>query len=137
MKLLVTALSLGLLCVFASPASARKKKPVFKVDSLTIELKQKYKKKKYLQARLKRVIKKKLKKMKRCFVYVVKKNPKYDGYFWVSVTFSKKGRVTAKTITTTVKNDIASKCMEIMIDAWRLPRGAVGRAKAQVHITAR
>ena len=54
----------------------------------------------------------------------------------VAVTFSKRGKVTEKTITTTVKNNVAAKCMEIMIEAWRLPRGGVGKAKAQVHIVA-
>ena len=132
MKILVAALCFGLVGIAPSLASA-KKRTTFKVDSLTIELKRRYKNA-YRRARLKRSITAKLKKMKRCFVYVVKKNPKYDGYFWVAVTFSKKGRVTDKTITTTVKNNIASECMKIMIDAWRLPRGGVGKAKAQVHI---
>jgi len=135
MKLLVATLSLALVGVAPAEAFARKR-TVFKVDSLTIELKRRYRNA-YRRARLKRSITAKLKKMKRCFVYVVKKNPKYDGYFWVAVTFSKKGRVTEKTITTTVKNNIASKCMEIMIEAWRLPRGGVGKAKAQVHIVAK
>jgi hypothetical protein len=122
--------------VGAAPTVAfARKKPAFKVDSLTVELKRKYDSA-ARRARLKRSIKAKLVKMKRCFVYVVKKHPNYDGYFWVSATFSRKGKVTAKTITTTVKNDIAANCMGIMIDAWRLPRGAVGRAKAQVHIVA-
>ncbi len=132
MKILVAALCFGLVGITPSLASA-KKRATFKVDSLTIELKRRYKNA-YRSARLKRSITAKLKKMKRCFVYVVKKNPKYDGYFWVAFTFSKKGRVTDKTITTTVKNNIASECMKIMIDAWRLPRGGVGKAKAQVHI---
>ncbi len=132
MRLLVAALCFGFIGIAPSVADA-KKKAVFKVDSLSIELKARYRNA-YRRARLKRAITAKLKKMKRCFVYVIKKNPKYDGYFWVAVTFSKKGKVTEKTITTTVKNNIASKCMEIMIDAWRLPRGGVGKAKAQVHI---
>lgn len=132
MRLLVAAICFGLVGVTPSVASA-KKTPTFTVDSLTVELKRRYKNA-YRNARIKRSISGKLKKMKRCFVYVVKKNPKYDGYFWVAVTFNKKGKVTDKTITTTVKNNIASQCMEIMIDAWRLPRGGVGRAKAQVHI---
>jgi hypothetical protein len=132
MKILVAALCFGLIGIAPNLASA-KKRTTFKVDSLTIELKRRYKNA-YRRARLKRSITAKLKKMRRCFVYVVKKNPKYDGYFWVAVTFSKKGRVTDKTITTTVKNNIASECMKIMIDAWRLPRGGVGKAKAQVHI---
>ncbi len=132
MRLLVAALCFGLLGMAPTVAFA-KKKPTFEVDSLTVELKKRYKNA-YRRARMKRSIAAKLKKMKRCFVYVVKKNPKYDGYFWVAVTFNKKGRVTDKTITTTVRNDIASKCMEIMIEAWKLPRGGVGKAKAQVHI---
>jgi len=136
MKLILATLCLGLLCAAPTVANARKKKPTFTVDSLTIELKRKYDNR-YRRAALKRSISAKLKKMKRCFVYVIKKNPKYDGYFWVAVTFSKRGKVTEKTITTTVKNNIAAKCMEIMIDAWRLPRGAVGKAKAQVHIVAK
>jgi len=135
MRLLVAAFCFTLVGIAPTVASA-KKKPVFKVDSLTIELKKRYRNR-YRSARLKRSIAAELKKMKRCFVYVIKKNPSYDGYFWVAVTFSKKGKVTDKTITTTVKNNIASKCMEIMIEAWKLPRGGVGKAKAQVHIFAR
>lgn len=135
MRILVAALCFGLMGIAPSVAVA-KKRTVFAVDSLTVDLKRGYKNK-YRRARLKSSIKSKLKKMRRCFVYVVKKNPNYDGYFWVAVTFSKKGKVTEKTITTTVKNNIASKCMEIMIDAWRLPRGGVGKAKAQVHIFAK
>lgn len=135
MRILVAALCFGLVGIAPTTAFA-KKRTVFKIDSLSVELKRQYRNA-HRRARLKRSIATKLKKMKRCFVYVVKKNPKYDGYFWFAVTFSKKGRVTDKTITTTVKNNIASKCMEIMIDAWRLPRGGVGKAKAQVHIIAK
>lgn len=133
MKLILAALCFGLLCTAPTVAKARKKKPVFNVDSLAIELKGRYDNR-YRRASLKRSITGKLLKMKRCFVYVIKKNPNYNGYFWVAVTFSKRGKVTEKTITTTVKNDIAAKCMEIMIEAWQLPRGGVGKAKAQVHI---
>lgn len=135
MRILVAALCFGLMAIAPSVAVA-KKRAVFKVDSLTVDLKRGYKNR-YRRARLKSSITAKLKKMRRCFVYVIKKNPNYDGYFWVAVTFSRKGKVTEKTITTTVKNNIAAKCMEIMIDAWRLPRGGVGKAKAQVHIFAR
>ncbi len=135
MRLLFSTMAIGILCVAPAGALA-KKRPVFKVDSLTVELKRQYRSS-YRRARLKRSIAAKLKKMKRCFVHVVKVNPDYDGYFWVAVIFSKRGKVTEKTITTTVKNNIASKCMEIMIDMWRLPRGGVGKAKAQVHIYTR
>lgn len=132
MRLLVAALCFGLIGITPTQASA-KKRTAFEVESITVELKRRYDSASR-RGRLKRAISSRLKKMKRCFVYVVKKNPAYDGYFWVAVTFSKKGRVTDKTITTTVKNNIASECMKIMIDAWKLPRGGVGKAKAQVHI---
>ena len=114
---------------------ARAKCPVFKVDSLKIDLRTRYNSS-YNRARIKRSVRQKLLKMKRCFVSVVRTNPKYDGFLWVATTFDKRGKVTEKTITTTVKNAVAKQCIEWMINFWKLPRGMVGRANAQVHIYA-
>jgi hypothetical protein len=133
----LTALLAGL-TILLSPTvgMTRTKRARFRIDSLKIKLKPKYRSA-YRRARYKRSIRYKIRKMKRCFKAVVKKNPEYDGFLWLAVTFNKRGKVTRKTLTTTVKNAVAMKCMEWMVDFWKLPRGAVGKANAQVRIYAR
>ena len=135
MKLTVAALFLGLFCLPAL-AGARTKKPVFKIDTLKVDLRPKYDSA-LNRGRISRNVKGKLLKMKRCFVAVVRKDPKYNGFLWLSATFDSNGKITQKSITTTVKNAVAMKCMEWMVDFWKLPRGIVGRVNAQVRITAR
>ncbi len=126
------------LAIFLTPAvgQTRTKRARFRIDSLKVKLKAKYRSG-YRRGQLKRSIRYKIGKMKRCFKSVVKKNPDYDGFLWLAVTFNKRGKVTQKTLTTTVKNAVAMKCMEWMVDFWKLPRGAVGKANAQVRIYAR
>ena len=120
----------------ASHSVARTPRPVFRVDSLNVSLRAKYRSA-YRAAALKRSIRAKILKMKRCFIAVVKKHPKYSGFLWLAVTFNRRGKVTQKTITTTVKNPVAAKCMEWMVNFWKLPRGAVGKANAQIRISTR
>lgn len=112
------------------------KKPQFRVDSLQVELPGKFNSN-YHRGRFSSSIKSKLLEMKRCFVDVVRKNPDYDGFLWLAVSFDKHGKVRNKNLTTTVKNPVAMKCMEWMVDFWNLPRGSVGKANAQVRIFAR
>lgn len=135
MKLAAAVLGLAILL---SPAVgiARTRKPRFRVDTLKVNLLPKYSNA-YRRAALKRSIRFKILKMKRCFLTVVKEHPKYDGFLWLSVTFNKRGKVTGKSLTTTVKNPVAMKCMEWMVNFWKLPRGGVGKANAQVRIYAR
>lgn len=134
MKLALAVVALTFLP--AARAEARTPHPIFKVDSLHVSLHPRYRSS-YRSAVLKRSIRARLLKMKRCFIAVVKKHPHYNGFMWLAVTFNRRGKVTQKTITTTVKNPIAAKCMEWMVKFWHLPRGAVGKANAQVHISTR
>lgn len=130
-------LFLGLLLWVVAPAAvAQAKQPQFRVDSLQLELPGKYNSP-HNRSRLSFSIKGKLLEMKRCFVAVVKENPRYDGFLWLAVSFDKAGKVRYKTLTTTVQNPVAMKCMEWMVDFWNLPRGAVGKANAQVRIFAK
>ncbi len=135
MKLAAALLGLALLLT-PSLGEARTKKPKFHIDSLTVKLKAKYRSA-YRRAVVTRSVRAKIHKMKRCFITVVKKNPKYDGFLWLAATFNKRGRVTSKTLTTTVKNAVAMKCLEWMVNFWKLPRGGVGKVNAQVRIHAR
>ena len=135
MKLTAAALFFGIFCLPAL-AEGRTKKPVFKVDSLKVNLRNKYDTASN-RGRISRSVRVKLVKMKRCFVAVVRDNPKYDGFLWLSATFDRDGKVTQKSITTTVKNAVAMKCMEWMVNFWKLPRGVVGRVNAQVRISTR
>lgn len=116
--------------------TAEAKKPQFRVDSLNVELSGRYNSA-YNRGRLSSSIKGSLLKMKRCFVAVVKDNPTYDGFLWLSVSFDRTGKVRNKSLTTTVKNPVAMKCMEWMVDFWKLPRVAGGKANAQVRIFAK
>jgi len=135
MKLGLAISCLALLLTSAAPR-VEAKRPVFRVDTLNVNLNNRYNTS-YNRSRLGSSIRGKLLKMKRCFVDVVRKNPTYDGFLWLAVSFDKTGKVRGKTLTTTVKNPVAMKCMEWMVDFWKLPRGAVGKANAQVRIYAR
>jgi hypothetical protein len=130
-------LILGLLLWIVAPSPlAEAKQPQFRVDTLQVELPGKYNSP-HNRTRLSSSIKGRLIEMKRCFVAVVKENPRYDGFLWLAVSFDKQGKVRNKTLTTTVENPVAMRCMEWMVDFWKLPRGAVGKANAQVRIFAK
>lgn len=135
MKLCAPVLVAGF--ILASPSAlARSKRPVFTINSLKIQLKSRYDTR-WNRQRMHSSVRPKILKMKRCFIAVVKKNPGYDGFLWLSAKFNKRGRVTEQTMTTTVKNQVAKTCLEWMVRYWKLPRGMVGTINAQVHIVAR
>lgn len=134
MKLGLMMSCLALLLVALAPR-AEAKRPMFRVDTLSVDLSSKNTA--YNRSRFTSTIRGSLLKMKRCFVDVVRKNPTYDGFLWLAVSFDREGKVRQKTLTTTVKNVVAMKCMEWMVDFWKLPRGAMGKANAQVRIYAK
>jgi hypothetical protein len=135
MKRGLLLLCLPLMIIGAAPR-AEAKRPTFRVDSLQVDLPSKFNNAGN-RNRVSTSIRTRLLEMRRCFVAVVKENPQYDGFLWLAVTFDKQGKVRQKTITTTVENGVAMKCMEWMVDFWKLPRGVVGKANAQVRIYAK
>lgn len=132
--------SLLMLCsalmIFSAAPTGEAKSPSFRVDSLQVELPSKHNTEGN-RSRVSSSIRGRLMEMRRCFVAVVKENPEYDGFLWLAVTFDRQGKVRKKTLTTTVESNVAMKCMEWMVDFWKLPRGVVGTANAQVRIFAK
>jgi hypothetical protein len=124
------------LLLFAPEAMARNKQPLLSVQNLSVTLMRKYNSPSN-RNRIAAVSRNELLKMQRCFVSVVKENPTFDAFIWVTFTFNKDGEVTQQNVTHAVKDEIAKRCVELIVKYQRLPRGAVGRGNAQLHIEAR
>jgi hypothetical protein len=121
--------------VLLGAATARAKVPSFEIQSLKVDLRNKYNTAGNRQ-RLESSLRVEINKMKRCFVSVIQENPSYDGFLWIAMTIAKDGTVSNHNLTTTVQHAVAAQCLDWMVKYMKLPRGLVGKANAQVHVKA-
>jgi hypothetical protein len=129
------AFLVALVGLLLGSATARAETATFEIQSLKVDLRAKYNTAGN-RARLEGTLRVEIAKMKRCFVSVVKENPKYDGFLWIAMTIAKNGTVSQHNLTTTVQHPVAAQCLDWMVKYMKVPRGLVGKANAQVHVKA-
>ena len=116
-------------------ATARAQTASFDIQSLKVDLNPKHNSAGN-RSRLEATLRVEITKMKRCFVAVVKENPKYDGFLWIAMTLAKDGTISQHNLTTTVQHAVAAQCLDWMVKYMKLPRGMVAKINSQVHVKA-
>ena len=72
--------------------------------------------------------------LKTCVKGAVEKERSYKGWLWLNFNFSRSGRISGVTATSTLTNPFIMKCVNMTVRHWTMPKGGGGRVTSSIRI---
>ena len=72
--------------------------------------------------------------LKTCVKGSLAKERSYKGWLWLNFNFSRSGKISGVTVTSTLTNQFIMKCVDMTVRHWNMPRGGGGRVTSSIRI---